>query len=230
MAEQTYTLVSCIMPTANREKFVPHAIHCFLQQDYPNTELIIVDDGINAVEHLVPIHPKIKYTRIPEKFATLGEKRNYACSICMGDIIMHWDDDDWYAPQWISKQVQTLFETGADICGLCDLLFYAPALNQCWKYVYPPAKLHWVAGATLAYTRAFWLTHPFRPKNIGEDNDFVWQKDARVAAHNFTEGFISTIHGHNTSPKHVHNKRFMPYSVDNIRMLLKAAGGYYDDV
>jgi glycosyltransferase involved in cell wall biosynthesis len=37
--------VSCIVPTANRRRFVPHAIRYFLAEDYPNKELIIVGDG-----------------------------------------------------------------------------------------------------------------------------------------------------------------------------------------
>ena len=32
-------LVSCIMPTANRHRFVPHAIRLFQSQDYPNREI-----------------------------------------------------------------------------------------------------------------------------------------------------------------------------------------------
>jgi hypothetical protein len=38
-------LVSCIMPTNNRRTFVPKAIEFFLRQDYPNRQLIIIDDG-----------------------------------------------------------------------------------------------------------------------------------------------------------------------------------------
>ena len=37
-------LVSCIMPTADRRRFVPRAVHQFLAQDYPNKELVILDD------------------------------------------------------------------------------------------------------------------------------------------------------------------------------------------
>jgi|SRR5271165_6786020 len=46
-------LASCIMPTANRRRFVPQAIRYFLAQDYPSKEPIIVDDGDEAVGDLV---------------------------------------------------------------------------------------------------------------------------------------------------------------------------------
>ena len=38
-------LVSCIMPTYNRRHFAGKAIEYFLRQDYPNKQLVIVDDG-----------------------------------------------------------------------------------------------------------------------------------------------------------------------------------------
>jgi glycosyltransferase involved in cell wall biosynthesis len=46
-------LASCIMPTYNRRHFVPNALRYFCRQDYPHKELIIVDDGTDAVGDLV---------------------------------------------------------------------------------------------------------------------------------------------------------------------------------
>ena len=53
-------LVSCIMPTYNRRPFVPKAIEYFLRQDYPNRELIILDDGDDRVADLVPDLPSLR--------------------------------------------------------------------------------------------------------------------------------------------------------------------------
>ncbi|MEO6719299.1 MAG: glycosyltransferase [Ferruginibacter sp.] len=54
-------LVSCIMPTYNRRKFIPHAIRYFLRQDYEHKQLIIVDDGTDKIEELVPGSTSIRY-------------------------------------------------------------------------------------------------------------------------------------------------------------------------
>ena len=56
-------LVSCIMPSANRRGFVPLAIRGFQAQEYPNKELIIVDDGEDAVRDLVPDDDRVRYIR-----------------------------------------------------------------------------------------------------------------------------------------------------------------------
>jgi len=41
--------ISCIMPTYNRREFIPQALKYFERQDYPNKELIIVDDGTDTI-------------------------------------------------------------------------------------------------------------------------------------------------------------------------------------
>jgi O-antigen biosynthesis protein len=52
-------LVSCIMPTCDRLEFVPEAVRGFLKQDYPDLELVIVDDGIHPVESVLPADPRL---------------------------------------------------------------------------------------------------------------------------------------------------------------------------
>lgn len=55
--------VMCLMPTADRRRFVPQAIRYFLAQDYPEKELVIVNDGADALGDLVPANPCIRYFR-----------------------------------------------------------------------------------------------------------------------------------------------------------------------
>ena len=98
-------LVSCIMPTYNRRKFVPRALKYFLRQDYEPRELIIIDDGTDAVQDLIPRDDRIRYIRLAERL-TIGAKRNLACDLAKGDIILHWDDDDWMADWRVSYQAR----------------------------------------------------------------------------------------------------------------------------
>ena len=129
-------LVSCLMPTRGRRRFVPHAIACFLQQDYPRLELVIADDGGDSVEDLVPDDARIRYVHMP-RMVRIGTKRNQACAAACGDVIVHWDDDDWSATWRVSYQVRALMDTGADICGLGDILFYEPAAGRAWELRLP---------------------------------------------------------------------------------------------
>src|SRR6266705_5371569 len=110
-------LVSCIMPTADRRRFVPPAVRSFQAQDYPNKELIILDDGKDRLADLVPQDTQIHYIRRDAK-QTLGLKRNECVRASRGSLIMHWDDDDWSAPNRIRYQVEALKNGGAELCGL----------------------------------------------------------------------------------------------------------------
>jgi len=38
-------LVSCVMPTSYHRRFAQEAIRLFLEQDYANKELVILDNG-----------------------------------------------------------------------------------------------------------------------------------------------------------------------------------------
>jgi glycosyltransferase involved in cell wall biosynthesis len=189
------------MPTHNRRPFVAQAIVYFLRQDYPNRELIIVDDGTDPVADLIPDDPRIRYLH-QEHTSTLGAKRNMACQQAQGNIIAHWDDDDWMASWRLRYQVDTLLQEHADICGLDRLFFYDPASHQAWQYVYPHRNRPWLAGGTLCYTKACWQGNPFPHVNVGEDTRFVWGPRAQklVALRN-SAFYVAVVHPGNTSPK-----------------------------
>jgi glycosyltransferase involved in cell wall biosynthesis len=216
----TTPLVSCIMPTANRRRFVPAAIRLFLAQDYPEKELIILDDGDDPVADLVPAHGQIRYIRHHRR-EPIGAKRNRACEAANGDIIAHWDDDDWYAPPRLRRQVDALIANEADLCGLDRVLFLDPGGRRAWEYVYPAGAAVWVYGATLCYRKSFWRKSPFPQINIGEDTRFVGNaQSARIAALADNGIFVGVIHDMNTSPKHTHDGRWHPQPIDRIQTLM----------
>ena len=93
-------LISCVMPTMKgREAFVKLAIDCFNAQDYPNKSLIIVPDGIDG------------------KCST-GMKRQIGLKLSRGDIVCHWDDDDYHGPTRLSHQVAPILTGQFDCTGM----------------------------------------------------------------------------------------------------------------
>ena len=201
------------MPTCNRRLFVPFAIEDFLRQDYPDRELIILDDGMDAIGDLMPVDSRIRYIRLDRKHS-IGAKRNIACEEARGDIIVHWDDDDWAAPWRVRHQVAALSAVGADLCGLDTVVFYEPAADRSWEYVYPRGGRPWVYGATLCYTKAFWRKNPFPQVSVGEDTRFVWASRAqRMLALPANDFYVGLIHSGNTSPKRTGDSRW--HAVDN---------------
>ncbi|MGZ4840760.1 MAG: glycosyltransferase [Candidatus Angelobacter sp.] len=194
-------LVSCIMPTADRRRFVPLAIQNFLQQDYPNRELVILDDGHDSIADLVPADTRVRYIRTTQR-QTVGAKRNQCVKASQGNLIMHWDDDDWVAPHRIRYQVEALLREGAEVCGLRQMLFHDLGTSKTWLYTYPPNQRAWLLGGSLLYTRNFWQRSPFPGVQVGEDARFLWnQNNWKVAVLPDYRFYVAMIHPANTSPK-----------------------------
>lgn len=226
-------LASCLMPTCNRRSFVPRAIRQFLEQDYPHRELIVLDDGSDAVGDLMPDDPRIRYVRL-ERRCLLGDKRNLAAEMARGEILVHWDDDDWMAPWRLSYQARRLVESEVDACGLVRLFFYAPDSGQAWEYNYSGPE-PWLAGGTLCYTQSFWQSHRFAGLREGEDNDFVWRHRPRVLALPDPSFYVATLHSANTSRKRTAAAPYRPVAPDLLplhtpRPISPRGGGPVEDL
>ena len=222
--------VTCIMPTNDRPEFVKKSISLFLQQGYDQAELLVVDDGEQSVESLCDQSKNIRYLRLNEK-KSLGEKRNLACAMSQSEIILHWDDDDWYHPDWIARLVAELTVSDADVSGLDNPYFYSPALRQAWQYRYPDSVLKpWVHGATLTYKKVLWEANPFPDISVGEDCEFLWcGVNKKVTSFDFADGYIGCIHSGNTSPKHTTDGRWRSIPCERLERLMQepiASSGY----
>jgi Glycosyl transferase family 2/Aminoglycoside adenylyltransferase, C-terminal domain/Nucleotidyltransferase domain len=166
--------VSCLMPTYNRRTFAARAIAFFLEQDYPNRELVIVDDGEEAIADLVPADAAvpIRHHRLAQR-ATIGCKRELACELADGDILVQWDDDDWYGRARVRRQIAPLVAGGADITGILRGYLLDLRALQFWKGEPPlhEGSLHaLIIAGTLAFTRDAWRTAGGYPdRSIGEE-------------------------------------------------------------
>ena len=213
-------LVSCIMPTADRRRWVPSAIDYFRRQDYPNRELVVLDDGDDTVADLVGDDPRIRYVGLDERLV-LGDKRNRACELARGELIVHWDDDDWQAPSRLSYQVRSMQASGAALCGTRRTLYFDPAAHKAWLHCYPEGLRGWVAGNSLCYRRSLWDQNRFPSVAVGEDTRFVWDwragKPLALDDHRF---FAAIIHAGNSSRKVTEGSYWKPRPLEEIRSLL----------
>jgi hypothetical protein len=175
---------------------------------------VILDDGEDAVQDLVPAHRAVRYLHTP-RHRSLGLKRNAACQATHGAIILHWDDDDR-----VRIQVEGLISSGAELCGIDRALFFDSRAPAAWEYVYPKGGAPWVYGATLCYRRSYWLAHPFGDVQIGEDTRFAAAARAgQLYVLPDNRFFVALVHAANTSPKQVRHPRFRPCDVAAVRAL-----------
>lgn len=152
--------VSVICPTYNRRDFLPNVIHQFNYQTYPQRymELIILDDSPESNADIIPEQSNIKYTHLPEKLI-LGKKRNTLNGMATGDIIVCFDDDDYYSPDRVSHAVIKLNSTKCKIAGSSIIHIYYSKLDKIYQFG-PYAQYHGTNG-TMAYTKDYLKTHSY---------------------------------------------------------------------
>src|ERR1035437_10001895 len=108
-------LVSIIMPTYNREAWIGKAIQSIINQNYQNWELIIVDNESSdntseVVDCFFHKDERIKYYNVRKSILPgISEYLNYGINIACGEFIARLDDDDeWFDPDKLVKQVDFL--------------------------------------------------------------------------------------------------------------------------
>lgn len=204
-------LVSCIMPTCSRPAFAARAVQYFLEQDYPRKELIILDDSPGGPSMQIAENEGVTYLH-QEGRRSLGDKRNSAIERSSGDVILHWDDDDWMHRRRISLQVDALRESDCDISGVDRMLFYDLRSRRMWLYSYPSQGKRWLAGGSLCYWRRVWEERKFKPMTRGEDTHFVWTSPA-LQLHALADitFYIAMIHAGNTCTKSLCGPCWQPW-------------------
>ena len=97
--------VSVVVPTYNRAGFVREAIASVLQQDYPDVELVVVDDGSRDGTAAVVsgFGSAVQYLWQENRGVSAARNRGAAASI--GDLIAFLDSDDLWLPNKVSAQV-----------------------------------------------------------------------------------------------------------------------------
>lgn len=219
-------LVSCVMPTYNRRHFASQAIKYFIRQNYPHRELIIVDDGSDPIQDLIPEGKNIRYLRLEQKL-TIGEKQNLGCQAAQGSIIAIWDDDVWVDDWRLSYQVGALFLRGADLCGLDNWLHFNPFTGLAWHSRNPSGNQPWMPGTTLCFRKSFWEDNPFPHVQLA-DILFVKQKPtAKIISLQAIDWLVDIIHHANASPKNTSGPLWQPYPMGRMQKLLGKDWTFY---
>jgi len=170
-------LVSCILPTRNRGHLIGVALASYAAQDWQHRELIVVDDGSTPVGDMLKGLPNVTYAHLPPQ-PTLSHKRNLAIRLARGEVICHFDDDDWSAPGRIRDQAERLLHTpGAQVSGYHSVLFWDEVTRRASRYAHSPGY-SW--GPMLCYRRDYAERNPWPEQcDFAEDNRFLF--DARSA-------------------------------------------------
>lgn len=115
----TQPLVSIIMPTYNRAKYIIETIQSIQKQTYKNWELVIVDDG--SEDNTAELISQIKDDRVifleAGRIGIVGKLKNMGIENSCGEFIAFNDSDDLWETSKLEKQIQALKDyPGAGFC------------------------------------------------------------------------------------------------------------------
>ncbi len=111
---QCHPLVSIAMCTYNGEQYLKEQIDSLLSQDYPNFEVIIVDDRSQdrTFSILQEYEKRDQRVRVFQNQDNLGFVKNFekSISLCTGQYIALCDQDDIWFPEKVRKLVENIGE------------------------------------------------------------------------------------------------------------------------
>ncbi len=113
-------LVSIVIPACNYAAYLDEAVHSVLNQDYPNIELIVLDDG--STDNTREVLEKYTGQFYWESHENIGQADtlNKGWRISKGEILAYLSPDDVLAPNAVSTSVKHLLGSPNAVMTYCD--------------------------------------------------------------------------------------------------------------
>ncbi|MGQ9562054.1 MAG: glycosyltransferase [Thermogutta sp.] len=110
----TKPLVSTIIPVFNGARYLAQTIESVLAQTYPHIEIVAIDDGSTDDSPEILSRYRDRICLIQQTNQGVAAARNRGILAARGEYIAFLDQDDWWYPQKIERQVSALvtFEAG----------------------------------------------------------------------------------------------------------------------
>jgi glycosyltransferase involved in cell wall biosynthesis len=168
--------VSIITPTFNRHALLAAQHANVLAQGEQDFEWLILDDGPAPAPYFAQVSdPRIRYHHLPGPKMLVSAKRNWLCERAAAPVIAQFDDDDYYAPNYLS----VLAECGADITKLSAWFVYSAQLKRLGYWDTANCLgLHFTFGPEPVLNAFFNQTPPDNMKNnyAGYGFSYVFKK------------------------------------------------------
>ncbi len=118
--------ITAIIPTYNYGQFVSRAIQSTLDQTYPLTEILVIDDGsTDNTQEIVSAFPApVRY--VYQENRGLSGARNTGMREAKTEWVAFLDSDDWWLPQKIEKQVESLRKNPGAVLSYTGVYLVSP--------------------------------------------------------------------------------------------------------
>jgi glycosyltransferase involved in cell wall biosynthesis len=225
-------LVSIITPTKDRQNLLPLLWEYVRNQSIKDFEWLIHDGSQQPATFDWINNAHVTYTHAPEPLM-IGAKRNALCGTARGNIIAHFDDDDFYGPKYLEGMLSFMDANKLDFVKLFGFFLYQRTHNvfAYWDLErdfplhyrlapnMPPRPQvnnggisgKWGYGFSYVFHRRVWEEVHFPNQNHGEDQIFVDAVDARFKAGGKQDADRSCIHViHTTNSSITYPQQILP--------------------
>jgi glycosyltransferase involved in cell wall biosynthesis len=172
--------VSIITPTFNRHALLKAQHGHLLAQSEQDFEWLILDDGPEPSAYFAQVSdPRIRYHHLAGPKMRVSAKRNWLCERASAAVIAQFDDDDYYAPDYLAVMLKRLADSGADITKLSAWFVYSAQLRRLgWWDTTNPLGLHFTFGPEPVLNAFFNKEAPDNMKNnyAGYGFSYVFKK------------------------------------------------------
>lgn len=149
-------LVSVVVPVYNMEAFLPETLDSILASDYPNFEVVVVDDGSKDASYRIACDYAKKDQRVRAYTQPNGgacAARNHAVRLAKGEFILPVDADNLIEPGLIADSVKEILKDPSVKVVAPRADFFGKRTGE-WKL--PPFSLHLLARKNIMDTCALY--------------------------------------------------------------------------
>lgn len=111
-------LVTVVIPTYNRAKYLPRSIRSVQRQTFKNWDLLIIDDGstdrTRKVVNRFLSDPRIRYVRLSSNKG-VSYSLNHALNLVHTKYFSQLDSDDWYQKDTLKRCVRKMEKAGSNV-------------------------------------------------------------------------------------------------------------------
>jgi len=173
ITQQGVSIISC----TNRKSFIKNLLRNYSRQRHSKKELIIIinNDSIPLAPYrsLAKGLRNVHVYRVPQHHS-LGACLNYAVKKAKYSYIAKFDDDDYYAPYYLTDSLLTFHKTNADVIGKrAHYMYLRGSKSLILRFSedeHRPVKV--IPGATLVIKRKVLRNVHFPNRSVGEDDQF----------------------------------------------------------
>ncbi|REE91549.1 glycosyl transferase family 2 [Paenibacillus taihuensis] len=165
-----------VITSTNKPQFLTHMFWNYRRQVWPNKEWIIVlnmdNVNIKRFQAMASKFKNIRVFQLPSR-RSLGQCLNFASARAKHSYITRMDDDEYYAPNYLTGIMRSFRNSKAALVGKRAYFIHLSGSKMLLQRFYAQNRfVPILAGGTISYKKSVWNKVKFANLSLGEDVRF----------------------------------------------------------